>query len=342
VVIPAQPITPSAPVIGTITQPTFEIPTGGVVLSGLPASGTWVITRLPGSATTTGTGTSRTITNLAGGVFTFTVTNSTGCTSVESAPVTISTPGIPILTITDPAAVCSPTTVDLTAAAITDGSTPGLIFTYWIDAGATIAYATPKATTAGIYYIKGTTVSGYFNIKPVTVTIDALPVPNAGADQTLYYQTSTALDAIIDANQTGIWSVESGSATFSNNTDPKTTVSDLTNGDNLLLWSVKTAVCPAVVDTVIIIVKNILIPTLITPNWDGRNDNFVIMGLATLGKTELIIFDRKGAEVYKNIDYDNSWNGVDYNKHPLPDDTYFYVLKSENGKSISGYIVIRR
>ena len=342
VIIPAQPPTPSAPVVGTITQPTFDVPTGSVVLSGLPSTGAWVITRLPGAATTTGTGISTTILNLEGGVFTFTVKNSAGCTSTESGPVTISTPGAPILTITEPAAVCSPATVDLTAAAITDGSTPGLTFTYWTDAGATIAYTTPKAATTGIYYIKGTTVSGYFNIKPVTVTIDALPVPNAGVDQTLYYQTSTTLDALIDANQTGIWSVESGSATFSNSSDPKTTVSDLSTGDNLLLWSVKTVVCPIVIDTVKIIVKNILIPTLITPNWDGRNDNFVIMGLSSLGKTELIIFDRRGAEVYKNADYDNSWNGVDYNKHPLPDDTYFYVLKSEKGKSISGYIVIRR
>ena len=28
---------------------------------------------------------------------------------------------------------------------------------------------------------------------------------------------------------------------------------------------------------------------------DGRNDYFVISGLLTLGKTELIIFDRRGA-----------------------------------------------
>jgi gliding motility-associated-like protein len=91
-----------------------------------------------------------------------------------------------------------------------------------------------------------------------------------------------------------------------------------------------------------ITVNDFVIPTLITPNMDGKNDYFVIRGLATLGKTELMIFDRRGAEVYKNMNYDNSWNGVDYNKHPLPDDTYFFVLKSANGKSISGYIVIRR
>jgi gliding motility-associated-like protein len=342
VIIPAQPPTPAAPTVGTITQPTLAIPTGSVVLSGLPSSGSWVITRLPGAVTTAGTGTSKTITNLEGGVFTFTVTNSSGCTSTESIPVVISTPGAPVLVISDPSAVCSPNTVDITNSSITDGSTPGLTYTYWTDSEATIPYSTPAAATAGTYYIKGTTVSGYFNIKPVIVTIDPRPVPNAGVDQTLYYLFSTTLDATLNNNETGIWSLVSGSGDFSDSTDPKTSVSGLSSGDNFLLWTVKRGVCPAVFDTVNIFVHNLVIPTLITPNMDGRNDNFVIRGLATLGKTELIIFDRRGAEVYKNTNYDNSWNGVDYNKHPLPDDTYFFVLKPANGKSISGYIVIRR
>jgi gliding motility-associated-like protein len=342
VLIPAQPSSPTAPAVGTITQPTFAVPTGSVVLSGLPSSGTWVITQLPGSVTTTGTGISKTITNLEGGVFTFRVTNASGCTSAESVPVTISTPGAPVLIITDPSTVCSPATVDITLSAITAGSTPGLTYTYWTDPEAKIVYGTPTTATGGTYYIKGTTVSGYFSIKPVTVTIDQLPVPNAGVDQNLEYQFSTTLDAAIIINETGIWSLISGSGNFYESTDPKTSVSDLSPGDNLLLWTIKNGVCPAVFDTVNIVVNNLVIPTLITPNMDGKNDYFVLRGLTTLGETKLVIFDRRGVEVYKNLNYDNSWNGVDYNNNPLSEDTYFYVLNSVNGKSISGYIVIRR
>ena len=61
---------PTAPIVGTITQPTCAVPTGSVVLNGLPSSGTWTLTRSPGGTITTGTGTSKTITGLAPGTYT--------------------------------------------------------------------------------------------------------------------------------------------------------------------------------------------------------------------------------------------------------------------------------
>jgi gliding motility-associated-like protein len=93
---------------------------------------------------------------------------------------------------------------------------------------------------------------------------------------------------------------------------------------------------------VMILVRDLIIPTLITPNMDGRNDYFVVGGFISKERLELIVFDRRGVQVYKNGNYDNSWNGIDINKKQLPEDTYYYILKTTNEQSIKGYIVIRR
>ncbi len=342
VVIPQQPLTPSAPLIETVTQPTYPSTTGSVILYGLPATGMWMLTRSPDDATITGSGSARTVPDIPAGEYTFNVTNSSGCSSAESESVIILDVEKPVLKITDPQPVCAPETVDLTTPEITKGSTPGLIYTYWMDARATNPYNTPATADEGTYYIKGTNQSGYFDIKPVTVLIEQKPVAYAGPDQVLEYEFETTLAADIGENETGLWSLLSGSGEFTDLTDPIATVINLTVGENILLWTITDSVCLPSRDSVIIKVNDLVIPTMITPNMDGKNDYFVLRGINTLGKTQLVIFDRRGKLVYKNENYDNSWNGVDLNNNILPDDTYFYTLKTANGKSLSGYIIIRK
>ncbi len=92
VAINVQPVTPTAPVLGTITQPNCYNTTGSVILNGLPAIGTWILTRYPGTVTTPGSGTSITIPGLAGGTYNFTVINADGCTSFVSSDVIINVP----------------------------------------------------------------------------------------------------------------------------------------------------------------------------------------------------------------------------------------------------------
>lgn len=78
--------------------------------------------------------------------------------------------------INNPAEVCVPATVNITTAAITAGSATGLVFTFWTNAAATVSLANPASISiSGTYYIKATSSSGCYLIKPVVVKINDLP-----------------------------------------------------------------------------------------------------------------------------------------------------------------------
>ena len=344
VVISSQPANPSAPLVVSITQPSNGFPTGSVELSGLPVSGSWVLTRSPDGLTLSGIGIKKTIAGLTTGIYAFTVTNSSGCTSASSVNIVINAPpDVRLFIVKDPVPVCFPSTVDITAPKITAGSSPDLTYTYWIDQEATIPYRTPADATDGTYYINATTTTGFISVKPVVVTVYRTPSANAGADQILEYKFGTTMNAELAHNyETGLWSLISGSGLFSDSSSTKTDVNNLSIGKNIFLWSVTNGVCPESHDTVMIMVRDLVIKTLITPNMDGKNDYFVLDGLGTRDKIELVIFDRRGVQVYKNENYDNQWNGIDYKGNPLPDDTYFCIIKTAEGRKITGYIVIKR
>ena len=202
-------------------------------------------------------------------------------------------------------------------------------------------FAFPTSTT--IFTVTLTDQYGCKNSDQVTIEVREIPKANAGPNQELNYQFETNLEAVLNHSyETGEWTILSGSGAFADRNYSSTLVELLSLNENSFIWTVTNGFCPVSSDTVKIIVHDLVIPTLITPNMDGKNDFFIVGGLQTFGKTELIIFNRWGAQVYKNNNYDNSWDGKDDNSRPLSDDTYFFILKPEKNKTINGYIVIKR
>ena len=61
------------------------------------------------------------------------------------------------------------------------------------------------------------------------------------------------------------------------------------------------------------------IPNVFTPNGDGINDLFVILGSEQCTKRQLTVRDRNGKTVYHSNLYENNWDGGG-----CPDGTYFY------------------
>ncbi|MEM0993195.1 MAG: gliding motility-associated C-terminal domain-containing protein, partial [Bacteroidota bacterium] len=87
------------------------------------------------------------------------------------------------------------------------------------------------------------------------------------------------------------------------------------------------------------------IPSIITPNNDNINDEFIIpclSGDSQFPENELIIFNQWGDEVYRARDYQNDWRGT-YNSEDLPDGTYYYVMNFGDGsRPVSGFFLLQR
>jgi gliding motility-associated-like protein/uncharacterized repeat protein (TIGR01451 family) len=88
------------------------------------------------------------------------------------------------------------------------------------------------------------------------------------------------------------------------------------------------------------IIGDVVVPNVITPNGDGKNDVFKIDGLELHPNNTLSIFNRWGNEVYRsNGSYKNDWNG-----NGLNEGTYYYLLKIKekdgSERSTTGWITL--
>ncbi|WP_157231767.1 PKD domain-containing protein, partial [Cecembia lonarensis] len=94
----------------------------------------------------------------------------------ERVQVSIIVNPLPVLSITNPAPVCEPGTVDLTAAAVTSGSSGFNTLEYFTNEAATEVLNDPNAVAqSGTYYIKATSGAGCFVILPVVVVVNEAP-----------------------------------------------------------------------------------------------------------------------------------------------------------------------
>jgi gliding motility-associated-like protein len=89
------------------------------------------------------------------------------------------------------------------------------------------------------------------------------------------------------------------------------------------------------------VATDVVIPTIFTPNGDGKNDTFFITDLSFFPGSKLVIFNRWSNEVYHSEDYQNDWTG-----QGLTEGTYYFTLKrrDKTGKFImhKGWVYLKR
>lgn len=192
------------------------------------------------------------------------VADTYGIVTSSSAQITVKVNDIagPVLSLLNPPATCSPSTVDITDPVYRVQSSPGAAYTYFSSlSDATfgkneiISSAAALLNSTGVYYIKAT-LAGCATIKPVMVQVSAPPsAANAGIDQNLCNSAGADNTTLLASNPEmgkGLWiqvngpSVASivfpGSAT--------TPVGDLEKGVYQFRWTTSNGTCPQSADDI--------------------------------------------------------------------------------------------
>ncbi|MCI1188204.1 gliding motility-associated C-terminal domain-containing protein [Hymenobacter sp. DH14] len=93
--------------------------------------------------------------------------------------------------------------------------------------------------------------------------------------------------------------------------------------------------CSASVFQRLVIVPELNVPNIITPNNDNLNDVFVLPVSQRGGKLE--IFNRWGNKVQEYSNYQNTWAGAGQ-----PDGVYYYYITDTSGNKSKGWVEVRR
>ncbi|RCR67901.1 hypothetical protein [Larkinella punicea] len=158
----------------------------------------------------------------------YSVTGTIGeCSQVAS--VTLIVNAVTDVTVTNPAAVCAPATVDLTQG-VASSSIPNSTFYFYTDADGTQEVPNPAAVGGGTYYVKATSqVGGASSLKSITVVVNTSPTVSISPNNpTICSGQSTTLTA--SGANTYLWSTGATSSTISVSSAGVVSVTGTSNG----------------------------------------------------------------------------------------------------------------
>lgn len=252
-----------------------------------------------------------------------------GCVDTVYTTITHTNTGF-TFAVKDTIFACLGTSVDLTAASVTAGSSANLSYSYYTDSiGTQYLYQPQKIVKSGVYYIKAQNPEGCDNILPVQVVF-ANPALTVTNPPEVLYPATVDISTTFTHNAGITYGYYADSAL----TIPMANYQYIGRSGTFYIkaTSNKTGCFSKVPVRVTIgpppapYVKAV---NTFTPNGDGINDYFSvsIVGLASF--KSLKIFDRYGQLVFLTTSSTTPWDGS-LNGKQLPPGTYYWLFEGIN------------
>jgi len=253
-------------------------------------------------------------------------TDDAGCQNTTS--ITVAVVSKQKVTVTpDSTSVCDGETVQFVA--------KGADIYYWIDdvmGSNNPGVVTARPSASGIYTVIGRDIHQCFS-DTALIKVTVLPVPtvNAGPDVEVLAGNPVILQATGSADVTE-WKWTP--ADYLSCTSCSQPISSPKKPEEYIVL-VKNSVGCMATDTVeakiLCVELNVRIPDAFSPNGDGKNDRFVVLGIGEV--KHLVIYDRWGTKVWERnnfypADAVNCWDGTVHGQ-PGPVGAYVYYVEME-------------
>lgn len=262
-----------------------------------------------------------------------TATNEKSCTDTDSVYIEVN-PEIIIDAGID-TAICIGDSIKLGGKPTARGSNFGYTYQWMSDAGvigADTANPTVKPTETTIYFVFVSSGKCQVEYDSIEVIVNPLPVIDIIGDQSIGAGGSVMLQV-------------SGGVQY--NWSPKESVDD-NRSATPIAFPLKTTNytvsvtdqnnCTDTTEVTVLVQNTLFIPSLFTPNNDGKNDAFRLYG-SGVKTISLSVFDQNGKRVYQTQDpedaFGSGWDGT-FNGKALKNDTYIWTIEGEyyNGEPV--------
>ena len=277
----------------------------------------------------TGTGTPVSINNVqppAAGKYYVQVTDSYGCTSLDSTTAVVNPTPVATTSFTE-ATICTGKAIQL----ISSGSG-----TYsWSPveglSSATIADPVAAPLISTLYKVTITNQFGCLDTAKILVNVNEAPTANAGSDKTIMAGNSVQLMATATGGVvTYLWSPP-------NDIDNASVLQPIVHPQQdtryVLTVSSANGCGVATASANVFVFKAIYIPAAFTPNNDGLNDGWKIPALNAFPAFNLVLYDRYGQVVFQNKNINQPWDGT-FKGQPAAAGTYVYVIDLKQAPGI--------
>jgi gliding motility-associated-like protein len=198
--------------------------------------------------------------------------------------------------------------------------------------------ASPPQTTQ--YSVIVANAFGCKDTAELVITIIPKPVANAGPDKAIFEGQSVQLSGSVNGTgNTYSWSPAI-------NIDDVNSLQPRVNppsDQQYILTAVSDFGCGNHSDAVMVkVYKDIFIPTAFTPNNDGLNDDWKILGLEALDKYKVSVYNRWGEPVFQTTDQPRGWDGT-LKGMAQPAGIYiYYVERGAEKRVMKGTILLIR